>query len=305
MSNFKYLFLFFPSIILSSTAFAQSGLNTRLISSGGSLETLQVEDALGKNSERAKYRFMVQASYDLMNRSMIVVDRTRKVYRFPVINQLHGTDLGVNLLMNSRLLVSMNLPMHYVTMDYRYLQNYTLNQTPGWKVGDLQVSTKFRFSNDQSEINFAVMPYFFLPTRDRNYFVSDDSYGMGGKILVDFDPLPFWSVYGNIGYTYAPHARFLNVDRSKRVELASGTLIRITKYFGLNGEAIGSITFPGFERDQNPISFKTGVRVVTGHLRWFGGAVWDGLRDTKNNRLSVYAGVKVPFGSVIQSEGAE
>jgi hypothetical protein len=284
-------------VLLASSAFAQDSINTRLLSTSDSLETMSVEDAMGPRSGLSQERYLARISYDLTTRPLIAIDLTRSTQRFSVINQMHGFNAGFGARLTERIFVSVDLPVHYVRLDQSYRSTYGLTMDPnGWKLGDVELRSKIRLTSDSSKTNIAIMPFIALPTGNDEFFVSDDSYLFGGKIIMDASPLPFFHLYANAGYAYAHNAYFLNVDRTKRVELAAGGVLELSKTFALNAETNGAITFPGFDQDQNPVSMRLGWRMITGDLRWFCGISWDGFRDVTNNRGNVYAALKVPFG---------
>lgn len=297
----KTLRLFLGLSLIASASFAQSNtINSHTFSFSDTLETVQVEDALGPKSELAKHRFLLRGSYDFVNQSLIGIDPTRTTQTFTVVRKMHSAGVGAGWMITKRFLVGFELPIHYVRLDQTYLTLYNLAgvDTTKWTLGDLTLRAKWRLTNDSSKINFALAPYVYFPTGNDTYFVTDDSYGMGGKFLIDFSPLPILTFYGNAGYTYAKNAEYLNIDRTKRVELAAGAYVKVIgDKLGGNAELINSITFPGFEDDQNPIAIRLGFRAKTGVVRWFFGGALEGLREARSNDISLYAGMKMPLGT--------
>lgn len=291
--------------LASTPVFAQGTINSHTFSFSDTLETVQVEDALGPKSELAQHRYLLRASYDFVNESLIGIDPTRTVQEFTVIKKLHTIGVGAGWMITKRILVGFEVPVHYVRFDEQYLTLYGLsNDSNAWKLGDINAHVKWRLTSDDSPVNLAVMPYVSLPTGSDTYFVSDDSYGYGGKILLDAEVLPFLNLYGNAGYTVAKHAEYLNIDRTKRIELAAGAYGKIIgDKVGVNAEVVNSITWPGFEDDQNPVAIRLGGRIRTGVIRWFFGGAFEGLRQARSNDLSLYAGIKMPFGSLDKKQG--
>lgn len=297
------LFLF---LSLMGTAVSAQTINSHTFSFSDTLETVQVEDALGPDSELAKHRFLLRGSYDFVNESLIGIDSTRSHQQFTVVKKLHTAGLGVGWMITKRFLVGFEVPLHYVRLDQTYLTTYNLNlDRKEWVLGDINLRAKLRLTNDTSKINVAISPYMFFPTGNETYFVSDDSYGVGGRLLLDVTPAPFLTLYGNVGYTYAKNAEFLNIDRTRRIESAAGAYVRVLgDKLGGNVEVIHSLTLPGYDEDQNPIAIRLGFRARTGIVRWYFGGALEGLREARSNDVSLYGGIKMPFGSWKEKEPA-
>lgn len=296
----KTLRLFLGLTLLSTVASAQT-INSHTFSFSDTLETVQVEDALGPKSELAQHRLLLRGSYDFVNDALIAIDPTRTIDKFSVVRKLHSVSTGAGWMFTKRILVGFEVPIHYVRLGTDYLTNYNLStaDTNKWVMGDISLHAKLRLTSDESSVNAAIMPYAIFPTGNDRYFVSDDSYGFGGKLLVDGALLgDLIHLYGNAGYTYVKHAKFLNIDRSKRVELAAGAYVKVLgDKLGLNGEVINGITVPGYDKDQNPIAIRLGFRAKTGIVRWYFGGAMEGLQHARSNDVSLYGGVKVPFGA--------
>lgn len=299
----KTLSLFLGLILASSLAQAQT-INSHTFSFSDTLETVQVEDALGPNSELAKHRFLLRGSYDFVNESLIGIDSTRSNQQFTVVKKLHTAGLGAGWMITKRFLVGFEVPIHYVRLDQTYLTTYSLNlDRKEWVLGDINLRAKLRLTNDTSKINVAIAPHMFFPTGNDTYFVSDNSYGVGGRFLLDVTPAPFLTLYGNVGYTYAKNAEFLNIDRTRRVEAAAGAYVRVIgDKLGGNAEVIHSLTLPGYDEDQNPIAIRLGFRAKTGIVRWYFGGALEGIRKARSNDVSLYGGIKMPLGSWTKPE---
>ena len=284
--------------LLSTPVWAQQSINTHTFNFSDTLETVQVEDALGPKSELQQYKYLFRASYDFVNESFIGIDPTRSFQEFTVVKKLQTIEAGGAWLINSHLLFGVDVPVHYIRETPEYLTLYGINRdTTAWRLGDIGAHFKWRLTSDESKVNVAIMPYGFFPTGSKAYFTTDDSYGYGGKILLDAAILPFLNLYGNAGYTVASNAIYLNLDRSKRIELAAGAYAKIIgDKVGVNAEVVNAITWPGYGDDQNPIAVRLGGRIRTGIFRWYFGGAFEGLRTARSDDLSLYAGVKVPFG---------
>jgi outer membrane protein OmpA-like peptidoglycan-associated protein len=294
----KTLYLFLGLMLATTLANAQT-INSHTFSFSDTLETVQVEDALGPNSELAKHRFLLRGSYDFVNESLIGIDSTRSSQQFTVVKRLHTAGVGAGWMITKRFLVGFEVPIHFVRLDQTYLTTFSLNlDRKEWVLGDINLRAKLRLTNDSSKINVAIAPHMFFPTGNDTYFVSDNSYGVGGRVLLDVTPAPFLTLYGNAGYTYAKNAEFLNIDRTGRIETAAGAYVRVIgDKLGGNAEVIHALTLPGYDEDQNPIAMRLGFRARTGIVRWYFGGALEGLRKARSNDVSLYGGIKMPLGS--------
>ncbi len=295
MKKLRFILILF----ISTSAFAQNSINSHTFSFSNTLETVQVEDALGPNSELAKHRYLFRVSYDFVNESLIGIDSSRSVQQFTVVKRLHTIGAGAGWMLIKNFLIGFEIPVHYVRLDQSYLTTYGLSLDPTvWKLGDIGLHAKWRFTSDDSSFNAALMPYISFPTGSDDYFISDDSYAFGGKLLVDTTIFHILTLYGNAGYTFADNAEFLNIDRSGRIELAFGAYLKVIgERLGFTGEVINGITVPDYDEDQNPIAVRLGFRAKTGVVRWYLGGGLEGVRSARSNDVSLYAGMKMPFGA--------
>lgn len=283
-------------VLFSQSAFAQS-VNTHMFRFSDTLETIQVEDALGPNSELFKHRFMLRLSYDFVGDPMIRLDADRNNQTGTIVNDIHTFTMGGGVMLSDRIYFGLTVPLHFSDID----ASEVLAADPdAWELGDIHWKLKLRLSGDDRNVNFAFMPWGFVPTgrndQENNYLISDDSFGWGGRFLADttFGRVSF---YGNAGLSYANNAQFVTIDRRLRIDTGLGAFVRITDIIGANAEVINGFTVSSFEKDQNPVSIQVGLRAKLGIVRAFAGLGLEGLRGARSNDKSFYFGLKMPFGN--------
>lgn len=284
--------------LIYSSAFAGESINSHLFRFSDSMETVIVEDALGPNSEfiQSKNRALLRVSYDYVHEPLIAVDDARRIQLYDIVQNLQTWTIGGGYLVNPRVWLGATLPLHRIELG----NPYATTDSTSWKMGDVELKSKIRISSDHSQANVAIAPRLFFPTGSEDYLVSDASFGAGVKLLVD----RHWkniSLFSNTGFSYANNARFLNIDRRARVELAGGIYINLfrnsseTKTLGLNTEVNWNITVSSLAQDQNPLDFRSGLRAKFNDVSYFLGAGFSGIKSVQSANLSAYAGVKYAF----------
>lgn len=286
------------AVLKFSPVFAGESVNSHLFRFSDSIETVILEDALGPNSEfiQSKNRALLRLSYDYVHEPLIAVDEAKKVQLYDIVQGLHTWTIGGGYLIRPRVWLGATLPIHQIELG----NPFATTDPTSWKMGDMELKSKIRISTDDSKVNVAIAPRIFFPTGSEDYLVSDASFGGGVKLLVD----RHWkniSLFSNTGFSYANNARFLNIDRRARVELAGGTYINLfrnsseTKTLGLNTEVNWNITVSSLAQDQNPLDFRSGLRAKFNDVAYFLGAGFSGIKSVQSANLSAYAGVKYAF----------
>lgn len=292
------IFVFFVVVIagLITCAHAQQTTQAHHFYFSDTLETTSMEDALGKNSElvQSSNKFLLKASYDYAN-DILTGTTTQNPTSFPFVNDIQTLTVGGGILIHPRIWIGMNAPLHYVRLSKSYVANQFDPQT--WKFGDLSLYSKFRVTNEDSPINVAFSPHVILPTGSDKYFASDDSYGMGGNILLDTS-IQKWKFFTHAGMTYASNSQFLSINRRKTFNYGFGTFYEINNQFGINGEWIQGMALPHPIKGQSPTQINLGLRYNAGIAKIFVGGGVHRIKFTSNSHpLSLYAGVKFPFGA--------
>ncbi|MCB1197966.1 MAG: OmpA family protein [Deltaproteobacteria bacterium] len=292
----RYIGFIITLVIASVHAYGQS-LNSHFFRFSDTLETFQVEGAMGPDSEMYRHRFLVRASYDYINNPLIRLDADRNTQTGIVVDSIHTLQFGGSAMLTDRLLVGLTIPFHFSAINDAEV---TATDPDAWQLGDIAWKLKYRLTRDDNKVQFAVMPWGFFPTgrndQPNNYLISDDSWGWGGMALAEtrFGKV---SLYGNAGLSMAKNAEFATIDRRFRIDTGLGVFARITKMFGFNAELINGFTLSSLSRDQNPIQIQIGVRGKFGPVRGFMGTGLESLRSARSSDGSFQAGVKIPFGN--------
>ncbi|MCB0272209.1 MAG: OmpA family protein [Bdellovibrionales bacterium] len=280
-----------------SNSNAQS-INSHFFRFSDTLETFQLEDALGPDSELYKHRFLLRLSYDYINKPLIRLDAGRNTQTGIVVNDIHSIQFGGAVMLSDRLLFGLTVPFHFSSVNGAEV---VATDPDAWELGDIGWKLKWRLTSDESKVNFAVMPWGFFPTgrndQDNNYLISDDSWGFGGMLLADTTFANIVTIYGNVGVSGANNAEFATVDRRFRVDTGVGAFARITKMLGVNFELINGYTLSSISRDQNPIQIQVGLRGKFGPVRAFAGTGLEAFRSSRSSDGSFQGGIKVPFGN--------
>lgn len=290
------------TILMSQVSFAQS-INSHFFRFSDTLETFQLEDALGPDSELYKHRFLLRASYDFINKPLIRLDAGRNTQTGIVVNDIHSITFGGAVMLSDRILFGLTVPFHFASVNGAEV---TVGDPDAWELGDIHWKFKFRLTSDDSKVNFAVMPWGFFPTgrnsAQNNYLISDDSWGFGGMLLADTTFADTVTIYGNVGLSGANNAEFATIDRRFRIDTGVGGFVRITDWLGFNAELINSYTLSSISRDQNPIQIQVGLRGKFGPVRAFAGTGMEAFRSSRSSDGSFQGGFKIPFGNRLDPE---
>lgn len=287
--------------MLAGASFADQ-VDTHLFNFSNTLETVSVHGALNPNSELAKHgsRVVFRVAYDYQNDPLAIAAGGNQIDQ--LVDDIQTINAGFGILVHPRVLLGVDVPVHYVDLNPTGAAATGVTDQENWTVGDVGVHAKLRLSGDDSKVAVALMPYGILPTGDADYFVSDDSYAFGGKILVDTRVADRVGLYANAGYTYSKDANFQNIDRDNRIEWGAAASIDLVQgkgaldVLGLNLEGLGSVNVVDYEDDQNPINVRGGLRAKLGKAVLFGGASWDGWGESETSDFSYYGGLKLALG---------
>lgn len=254
-----------------------------------------IEDALGKKSElvQSERRFLFRVSYDFSN-DLLIGTTAGHPASFPFVDYIQTVGLGGGFLIHPRIFIGADLPLHYVKLSNSFVSGGF--DPSAWKFGDADFYAKIRLTNDESSINVALRPQLTLPTGNNPYFISDDSYGMGGQLLMDTS-IQKWKFFANVGMSYASNSQFLNIDRKTRLNYGLGAFYKITRHWGLNGEWIQSFFVTDFNNGQTPTQINLGLRYRTPYAVVFlGGGIHTLKFSGNSDPLSIYTGIKIPLG---------
>lgn len=280
---------------LISVAHGQT-INSHGFRFSDTLESVGMEDALGTSSElvQSNNPFLFRASFDYARDSLSAND-LQGVNFVSFVDHLYSVSVGASAVLHPRILVGFTAPLHFVHLSSAYVSGQF--DESAWKMGDMSVHAKLRLTSDQSKINVALRPHVSIPTGSSSYFVSDDSFGMGGRLIADATVGRMkWMAHA--GYSYASDAEFVSIDHQNLIDAGVGFFYRINQKFGWNAEWLQSISVPSIENGQNPTQVNLGIRYDTGTTKVFAGGGVQGFEFTDGSKpFMFFAGIKHPFGA--------
>jgi outer membrane protein OmpA-like peptidoglycan-associated protein len=294
------LSLFGLLFIQSAIAQQNESVNSHLFRFSDTLETVSIEDAMGPDSEmvREGRKFMFRASFDYIKEPLIAIDSTRDNLIYDLVNNLYTVTVGGGFFITPKLWFGATIPFHHIELA----NPFATTDPKSYELGDIPVYLKWRITGDHAWANVALMPYVNIPTGEKDYLVTDDSYGMGGKLLVD-KRMGRLKLFGTAGFTYAKNATFLTINRTKRIELGAGAYIDLAhnreknRELGLNAETTWGVTVVNYDEDQNPMDVRAGLRAKFSWIVAFAGVGLSSVQDARSGKIGYYAGIKCPFGS--------
>ncbi len=267
------------------------------------LESVGMEDGMGSSSEliQSKHPFLFRASFDYAHDSLSATDLQNANF-VSFVDHLYSVSVGASAILHPRVLIGFTAPIHYVELSSAYVSGQ-FDQSAR-KMGDMWVHAKLRLTSDQSKINVAFRPHLSIPTGSNSYFVSDDSFGMGGRMIID-TTLGRWKWMAHAGFSHASGAQFLSIDHRNLVDAGVGFFYRINQKFGWNAEWLQSISVPNIEGGQNPTQVNLSIRYDTGATKVFAGGGVQGFEFNNGSRpYMFFAGIKLPFGAKKTAESA-
>lgn len=291
-------FLFGSLIVFSAQA---QTINSHGFRFSDTLESVGMEDALGLSSEliQSNNPFLFRASFDYARDSLSATDLQGANFT-SFVDHLYSVSVGVSAVLHPRILVGFSAPLHFVQLSSAYVSGQF--DESAWKMGDMSVHAKLRLTSDQSKINVAIRPHLSIPTGSNPYFVSNDSFGMGGRLIADMNS-GRWKWMAHAGYSYASKAEFVSIDHQNLVDAGVGFFYRINQKFGWNAEWLQSISVPTIEGGQNPTQVNLGIRYDTGTTKVFAGGGVQGFEFNNGSRpFMFFAGIKHPFGAKKSAE---
>jgi|GEM_PF-4858815 len=302
----SYLKIFTIMVLCCTTAKAQDSVNSHLFRFSDTLETMQVEDALGPDSELYQHRFMLRVSYDYIRDSIIRITNDRNTRTGILVNNIHTIAPGGSFMIGDRLLFGATLPFHRIDLDNAdpSISAATVGfDDDTWEMGDLLIKLKARVTGEDAKLNFAVSPYFIAPTgrndHPNNYLISDNDWGYGLNLFADTNIGEKFTLYGNVGAGFLNDAEYQTIDRRLRLDTGLGGFLRFGEEakLGLNAELINSFTLSSFRKDQNPVQIALGLRGKLGPARIFAGAGMEAFRPDRSSGSAAQGGIKIPFGN--------
>jgi outer membrane protein OmpA-like peptidoglycan-associated protein len=276
-------------VMLASQLSMAQAFNYSRFEFSDTLETLGVEDALGANSELAQKKFLLKFSYNYIQDPMFGNDNGRGIYPKDV-RDMHSYTLGFGSMISKRFFLSATMAAHRV-------ETYAASPDAKTEIGDIKLQAKYRITGDNAGVNFALIPFFYIPTGDKDLFVGRDELSYGLKLAAD-TTLGAVKFFANLGYAYSNQSldRVRNFDRTNILTSAFGMFYRANSWLGFNLEYNRDYALDGGDF-KNIQGLDLAVRLKSGNVNWFVGSGIESARSFEYQDFNIYAGAKFAFGS--------
>ena len=282
--------LLLSGLCLSSTALADS-VNVQLFKSPYNLNYGMVESGIHDNApwDEKGYvpKYFASADYHYVKEPLVVINTsTNTRVGPPLVSSVHTMDLSLGYLFRPETSVYAQVPVH-------------LSRTPDtnrqFDLGDSRISLKHALTSVNSDTVLSIMPEIFLPTGNKNRFLSDDGIGAGLLFVADkeFDG---FRVAANLGFKYSSKAQITGIDYRKRVPVGLGASIRLARQWTMNLEGTGALAFPTSQR-QNASEFYAGLGYHPyKYLTALMGASLGAFDGAGSSKYRLQAAVRMYFG---------
>ncbi|MGK5088612.1 OmpA family protein [Bdellovibrionota bacterium FG-2] len=305
MTNFVALLMLL--LLSSSVAFA-NGISVQLYSPSSSDQFLRsetaVRDFLRMDSvSSANRRFMFGMTYNFVRNPLVELSEENGTRVNTWVSGIQTFDAVGSLRVSDRVDFNFDVPVNWVAVP---------DQANKSALGDVKVFPKIHLSDSVSPVHFALVPGLWLPTGNKEYFVSDHSLGWGMLVSVQRD-WGYFSTVGNFGFRRAADASFYNIDYRNRLPLSFGVSAPLTPTWSANAEVAGAVVVP-LTKFQNPAEFSVGTNYrITKDFAMQGGVGFASLqgRDSTDYRMIVglrfwpsYTPASTPAAGFLVAQGA-
>ncbi len=278
-------------VVCSFSALA-NGANVQTHTSPGNSSYMLNETA----TPRGLGRLFFAADYNILNDALVVLNPDRNRRLSTLVDSLMTWDLTAGAEVLPWLALYATLPLHSV---------HNVGQRREFALGDTRFFARLPLFPRHFSWQLSLVPEFRAPTGRSDYFVSDDSVGFGGLLVLENRFRYIW-VVGNIGYRRAIGARFADLDFSQRLLGSFGLAVPIGDRWSVNGEFGGARVIP-FNSVQNPSELYLGGRLkITEIASLHGGASIGTTGTVSSDNYRILLGLKiepkVDVGSTGQSE---
>ncbi len=244
--------LILSSLACGPAAFA-NGISVQLYSPSSSDQFLRSEtaarDLLRIDSvSSANRRFMFGMTYNFVRDPLVELNEENGTRVKTWVSAIQTFDGVGSVRVSDRVDLNFDVPVNWVAVP---------DQANKSALGDIKVFPKIHLSDAVSPVHFALVPELWLPTGNKEYFVSDHSLGWGMLVSVQRD-WGYFSTVGNFGFRRASAASFYNIDYRNRLPLSFGVSAPLTPAWSANAEVAGAVVVP-LTRFQNPAEFSVGT----------------------------------------------
>ena len=215
------------------------------------------EDSLMSSSwgAKGKGRPFFSAFYQMMNDPLVELNETRTQRRALLIDSINSLNLGFGYGIAQGIQLGASTSMNLVHLP---------NEANRFAFGDSRLFSKFRLNSDRAAFSFAIMPELYLPTGNRNLFLSNNSVGAGLKLIGEHDFGPVMMT-ANAGYRYSPKATYRDLNMKQAIPLSLGLLAPLGSKWAINAEARGDLAMP-LDQYHNTSSYYFGGRYRIGDV---------------------------------------
>lgn len=291
-------------------------VNAPLFRFSHSMDTLSLESALNPKEsllksyrgdsfkkgeqemeESYRYKWLFKSSYDYVKSPLIAIDNLRLQKEFDIVKSAHTLRFDLGKLLSESTYLGISVPIQQMILSSGDSKNI---------LGDVDFILKWRLSSNRCEWCFALAPTVSLSLGQAKYFNSDNSTGVGLKMILDHYFKDLY-VYANLGYRYASHSYLALRDGTRVLDSINnknlfgggvGFNYSFSKSFSLLAEIIGSVALP-YDRDQNPVEWNVALKAnPVENLALFAGLGLEGVvrNSARSNQMQYFAGLKYMFG---------
>jgi outer membrane protein OmpA-like peptidoglycan-associated protein len=280
---------FFNGFSSHAATLATTTVNIHTMTFSSSHRYMNSEDALME--KRGAYSLGVM--FDFVDDPLVELSADRKTRIKAVVDGLYTLELSGGFKIGNRLQFVANMPLHYAKLDqdkYRTAK------------GDLRTMLKFRLNGDSTDKTMiALILDNRFKTGEAKYFLTDSSFGIGGRFVIEHDFGGF-AMAGNLGYLKTSQAFYQTnsdeLDYRSRIVSSLSVYLPIGKGWALNGDYQGAIPLP-VNQFQSPGEFYLGAQWrPSASTTLLAGFSTGGLKDVGSNNARVIAGLRSSFGSV-------
>ena len=145
-----------------------------------------------------------------------------------ILSNIQSYQLGYHTMSSFKMSFGLHSSIDRVHMEFDPNQQVQVNQTQT-SIGDTYLNVKYRFFEDENWV-FSSKLNLGLGTGNSQYFLTDgSSVAIMGIVERMFDS---FRISGNLGYKYAPDAKFNEIDYSHRIQTALGGFWAINRTLG-------------------------------------------------------------------------
>ena len=212
-------------------------MNIQLHRPGSSWHYTVLENATDEyqDFEDYKTRFTLYGSLNYAKNPFTVTDRERTERLGEIVDSMSTIDLMAQVDFKSGFALNVSVPLSFVQPT---------GGTTASAAGDARIWGKYYFNRGSDGINWALIPEITLPTGNADYFMTDDSVGMGVSLAAEKD-FGTWNLVGNVGYRAASNATLSVLDYRSRIPLSIGAYIPFNPKWAGSIEARRDINFGG------------------------------------------------------------